>query len=34
MIKNKKSTEIEAMSEATPRLINVSKRTTIQALKG
>lgn len=31
--KNKKSTEIDALTEATPRLINVNKRDTIQALK-
>ena len=33
MYKNKKSTEIDALTEATPRLINVNKRDTIQALK-
>jgi hypothetical protein len=33
MYKNKKSTEIDSLTEATPRLINVNKRDTIQALK-
>jgi hypothetical protein len=33
MIKNKKATEVDAMTETTPRLLTVNKRTTIQALK-
>jgi hypothetical protein len=33
MIKNKKSTEIDALTEATPRLITFNKRSTLQTLK-
>ena len=33
MIKNKKSAEIDALTEATPRLITFNKRSTLQTLK-